>query len=72
MFLDLPDPDPSLFAYGSDPDLDPDPFINKQKTDVDIPSKSNKQKNIDKKHLLFLASCQSLTKKAVSESGSAS
>jgi hypothetical protein len=52
MFLDLPDPDPSLFC------ADPDPSVKKQwllydflswKNDVNVSSQSNKQKNLERK-----------------------
>jgi hypothetical protein len=39
------------------------------KTDVKVPSKRNKQKNLEKKKYFLLASCQPLTEKAVSGAG---
>jgi hypothetical protein len=70
-----PDPDPALFCIDPDPDrsINKQKKIKKNldfylfyflsmKTDVNVPSKSNKKKLTNK---LFLASCQQMTKKAV-------
>jgi hypothetical protein len=45
MFLGLLDPDPDPLVRGMDPDLDPSLDFLSSKTDVNLPSKSNKQNN---------------------------
>jgi hypothetical protein len=45
MFLGLPDPDPLLRGMDPDPAMDPDPDFLSLKNYVNVPSKSNKQKN---------------------------
>ncbi len=45
MFLGLQDPDPDSLVRGMDPDLDPSFGLLSSKTDLNDPSKSNKQEN---------------------------
>jgi hypothetical protein len=75
--LDLPDPDASLLCTDSDPSINKQKKVKKPrycffvtsfdflslKIDVNVTSKSNKQKNFEEKTYFLLAACQPLTYK---------
>ncbi len=61
MFLGLPDPDPSIIMQNSKKNLDSCYFVTlfdflSLKNDVNVPSKSKKQKKLCKKNRFLLAS----------------